>query len=210
MGLLERLGLPTGRAAKIIDGLHPEQPHTSGNTPKPDMLPLPAGEDGQRPNPKRNVLVAITGHDLDCETMTMACNIAKTKKAGVYAIYGIEVPRKLAIDAELPQETETASEALERAAAVADQMHMRIDPEIVQSRNFGQSLVEEARAHECALVILGLPYHLGVGGHFDLGEAADYVLKNAPCRVWLVRGQRPEGADRSERTERRESVSANR
>ena len=207
MGLLERLGLPTGRATKIIDGLHPEQPHTSGNTPKPDMLPLPAGEDGQRAHTKRNVLVAITGHDLDCETVTMACNIAKMKKAGVYAIYGIEVPRKLAIDAELPQETEAASEALERAAAVADQMHMRIDPEIVQSRNFGQSLVDEARAHECALVILGLPYHLGIGGHFDLGETADYVLKNAPCRVWLIRGQRPENAERAERTERRESIS---
>lgn len=207
MGLLERLGLPTGRAAKIIDGQHPEQLHTSGNTPKPDMLPL---EDGQNPNPKRNVLVAINGHDLDCETMTMACNIAKTKKSSVYAIYGIEVPRKLAIDAELPEETEAASEALERAAAVADQMHMHISPEIVQSRNFGQSLVEEARAHECALVILGLPYHLGVGGHFDLGEAADYVLKNAPCRVWLIRGQRPENADRPERTERRENLVATR
>lgn len=207
MGLLERLGLPTGRAAKIIDGQHPEQFHTSGNTPKPDMLPL---EDGQRTNPKRNVLVAISGHDLDCETVTMACNIAKTKKSNVFAIFGIEVPRKLAIDAELPEETEAASAALERAAGVAEQMHMRVTPEIVQSRNLGQSLVEEARAHECALVILGLPYHLGVGGHFDLGDTADYVLKNAPCRVWLIRGQRPENADHPERAERRENLVATR
>lgn len=208
MGLLERLGLPTGRAAKIIDGQHPEQPHTSGNTPKPDMLPLSAGEGGAQSNPKRNVLVAVSGHDLDCETVTMACNIAKMKKSSIFAIYGIEVPRKLAIDAELPQETEAAGDALERASAVAEQMHMRLDPEIVQSRNFGQSLVEEARAHECALIILGLPYHLGVGGHFDLGEAADYVLKNAACRVWLVRGQRTENVERPERAERRESMSA--
>lgn len=207
MGLLERLGLPTGRAMKIIDGRHPEQLHTSGNAPKPDMLPLPEDADGLHTHPKRNVLVAITGHDLDCETMTMACNIAKMKKAGVYAIYGIEVPRKLAIDAELPKETETASEALERASAVADQMHMHIDPEIVQSRNFGQSLVDEARAHECALVILGLPYRVGVGGHFDLGDTADFVLKNAPCRVWLIRGQRPESAERIERADRRETIS---
>ena len=209
MGLLERLGLPAGRATKIIDGLHPEQLHTSGNTPKPDMLPLPEGDDGQHAHTKRNVLVAVTGHDLDCETVTMACNIAKMKKAAIYAIYGIEVPRKLAIDAELPQETEAASEALERATSVADQMHMHVAPEIVQSRNFGQSLVEEARAHECALIILGLPYHLGLGGHFDLGEAADYVLKNAPCRVWLVRGQRPESAE-PERSGRRENLAATR
>ena len=161
--------------------------------PKPDMLPL-EGDDGKNPYGKRHIVVAITGQPLDTELVTLACNLAKVKKANVLAVYGIEVPRKLAIDAEMPQETAEAGRALDCAAQVADQMHLRIEPEIVQSRNFGQSLVEEARAHECSLVILGLPYHVGLGGHFDLGDTADYVLKNSPCRVWLVRGQQPEEA----------------
>lgn len=192
MGLLERLGFPGGHAAKIIDGQHPGLFSANGNAPKPDMLPLPDDDAGKGAHCKRNVLVAISGKDLDNETVTLACNLAKAKKASVYVVYGIEVPRKLPIDAEMPAETQAAGIALERAASVAEQMHVRIDPEIIQSRHFGQSLVDEAGAHDCALVIVGLPYHLGMGGHFDLGETADFVLKNSPCRVWLVRGQRPE------------------
>ena len=207
MGLLERLGFPTGHATKIIDGHHPGHLHTSGKTPKPDMLPLPEDEDGQQVHRPRNILVAVTGTDLDNEVVTLACNLSKKKKGSVFAVYGIEVPRKLPIDAELPQQTQAAGEALEQAADVAEQSSVRIEPEIIQSRNFGQSLVDEAVAHDCALLILGLPYHLGVGGHFDLGEAADFVLKNAPCRVWLVRGPRadveprPETGERAERPE---------
>lgn len=211
MGLLERLGFPTGHATKIIDGHHPGHLHTSGKTPKPDMLPLPEDEDGQQVHRPRNILVAVTGTDLDNEVVTLACNLSKKKKGNVFAVYGIEVPRKLPIDAELPQQTQAAGEALDQAADVAEQTSVRIEPEIIQSRNFGQSLVDEAVAHDCALLILGLPYHLGVGGHFDLGEAADFVLKNAPCRVWLVRGQRADVEPRpetGERTERPESVGA--
>jgi K+-sensing histidine kinase KdpD len=135
--------------------------------PKPDMLPID-GEDAKGAFCKRNIVVAVTGTDLDTELVSMAGNIGKAKKANVFAVYGIEVPRKLAIDAEMPEETEAADRALRRATQIADQMHVHIEPEIVQSRNFGQSLVDEALAHECSLVILGLPYNVGLNGHFDL------------------------------------------
>jgi nucleotide-binding universal stress UspA family protein len=161
--------------------------------PKPDMLPL-EGDDGRNANCKRNIVVAVTGNDLDTELVSLACNLAKAKKSNVYAVYGIQVPRKLAIDAEMPEETATATRALNVAERLADQMHQHLEPEIVQSRNIGQSLVDEAKAHECTLVVLGLPYNVGVGGHFDLGDTADFVLKHSPCRVWLVRGQQTEPA----------------
>jgi nucleotide-binding universal stress UspA family protein len=172
------------------------------------MLPI-EGEDGKGANCKRNIVVAVNGSDLDTELLSLACNIGKAKKANVYVVYGIEVPRKLAIDAEMPEETAVAGRALDRASRVAEQMHVHVEPEIVQSRNFGQSLVDEARAHECSLVILGLPYHVGMGGHFDLNDTADYVLKNAPCRVWLVRGQQAQTAESGdEAPAQRESVGA--
>jgi nucleotide-binding universal stress UspA family protein len=197
--LFERVGFPLGHATKIIEGQHPEL-HLSGNAPKADALPMPELDEGERPTARRNIVVAVNGSPLDCEVMALACMIAKSKKASVYTVYGIEVPRKLAIDADMPRETESANEALSVAAQVADQYHVQIEPEIIQSRNFGQSLVEEAKAHECSLVILGLPYHVGLGGTFDLSETVDYALKNAPCRVWLVRGTPDEAASgKSER-----------
>jgi len=194
------LGIPSGRAAKVIDGHHPGQLQAGGSAtmPKPDMLPLPEGDDAKNPNCKRNILVAVTGDELDTELVTMAANIAKMKKANVYAVFGIEVPRKLAVDAEMPDESQAADDALQVARALADQMHVHLEPEIVQSRHLGPSLVEESKAHDCSLVILGLPYHVGVGGHFELSEMAEYVLKNAPCRVWLVRGQPVEMAEAKE------------
>jgi nucleotide-binding universal stress UspA family protein len=211
VGLFERLGFPAGRAAKVIDGQHPEPGQPNGNAPKPDMLPLTEGEDGQRIQTKRNVLVAISGKKVDDEVVSLACTLAKAKKVNVYVVYGIEVPRKLALDDEMPQETQAANEALDRAAYIAEQLHVRIQPEILQSRNFGQSLVDEAAAHECSLLVVGLPYQLGLGGHFDLGNTVDYVLKNAPCRVWTIRGQRCEtGGAESAKTTRQEAMPASR
>src|SRR5260221_9013431 len=99
------------------------------------------------------------------------------------------------MDAETQAERAGATSAIERAAAIAEQMHVHIEPEIIQSRNFGQSMVDEASAHDCALLILGLPYHLRIGGHFDLGDTAEYGLQHAPRRVWLIRGRRPEAGE---------------
>jgi nucleotide-binding universal stress UspA family protein len=106
----------------------------------------------------------------------------------------IEVQRKVALYVEMPEETQAANDALDRASAIAEQLHVRVQPEIIQSRNFGQSLVDEAVAHDCSLLVVGLPYQLGIGCNFDLGGTVDYVLKNAMCRVWMIRGQRSEVA----------------
>jgi nucleotide-binding universal stress UspA family protein len=193
VGILERLVFPNGRVAKIIDGLHPEtnRPDADQSTPT-DALPLPEGHDGQATNRKLNILVAVKGADLDKELVSLACGLAKQKKVEVFAIYGIQVPRTLPVDAEMPAETQQGREALEFAEHVAERLNTPLEAEIIQSRHFGQSLVDEASTHDCALVVLGVPFKVGCQGHFDLDETADYVLKNAPCRVWVVRGQPPE------------------
>ncbi|MGO8949432.1 MAG: universal stress protein [Ktedonobacterales bacterium] len=212
MGLFGRLGFPAGRAAKVIDGQHPDLTPPSGNTPKPDMLPIAEGDERQRAQTKRNVLVAISGKAVDNEVVSLACTVAKAKKVNVYVVYGIEVPRKLALDAEMPEETQTANEALDRATGIAEQLHVSVQPEIIQSRNFGQSLVDEATAHDCSLLVVGLPYQLGIGGNFELGGTVDYVLKNALCRVWMIRGQyhEPGSAGSTKALHREESLAAGR
>jgi nucleotide-binding universal stress UspA family protein len=211
VGLFGRLGFPAGRAAKVIDGQHPDPIQPNGNAPKPDVLPLSEAEERQHIHTKRNVLVAISGKAVDDEVVSLACTVAKAKKVNVYVVYGIEVPRKLALDAEMPDETQAANEALDRASIIAEQLQVRVQPEIIQSRNFGQSLVDEAVAHECSLLVVGLPYQLGIGGHFDLGNTADYVLKNAMCRVWMIRGQCSEAnTGGSGKAHRQEAISAGR
>jgi len=192
-------GKPYRRSNKIIDGQHTtnDATHFNGSALKPDLLPLSDEQNGNGAHGKRGLLVAVTGSDLDREVMTLACKVAQEKKAPIFAVYGIEVPRTKAIDDEMPTETEKAHQALDCVATVAQQLHMVIEPEIVQSRHFGHSLVDEAEAHDCALLIMGLPYRIGVGGQIEGTEALEYVLRSAPCKVWVVRGLPQEKTERS-------------
>lgn len=193
VGLFERL-VPQRRAARVIDGLHLAENHPGANesTPRPDMMPLP---DEQDPQCKKNVLVVVTGSEQDRELITLACTIAKKKKSQVFAVFGIEVPRTLPVDADMTRESEQGNTALDAAMSVAAQLNFPIEPEIVQSRSLGQSFVDEGEVHGCSLIILGLPYRFGRTGQVCLDDTAQFVLKNAAHRVWLVRGEpqeRPE------------------
>ncbi|MGE5334891.1 MAG: universal stress protein [Nitrososphaerota archaeon] len=201
MGLLERL-VPQRKAAKVIDGLHLMENHPGADesTPKPkikpDMMPLPNEQD---PQCKKNVLVVVTGSEQDRELVTLACTVAGMKKSQVYAVFGIEVPRTLPVDAEMAKESEQGNAALDAATAVAAQLNFPIEPEIVQSRSLGQSFVDESEVHRCSLIILGLPYRFGRTGQVCLDDTAQFVLKNAPHRVWLVRGEPGEPKERADR-----------
>jgi K+-sensing histidine kinase KdpD len=184
MSILERLGLHPGRAADKVDTEH-EIAHYSLGKGESGRVAAPA-ENGVGP---RNVLVAIHGDEMDDELIRLSCMMAKGKKGRVFGVYGVEVPRTLPVDATLPEVTEKAGQALEHAVELAERANFEIEPEIVQSRNYGQSLVDEAESHQCGLLILGIPYRTDRSGRFDPGEVVPYVLTHAKCRVWVIRGQ---------------------
>ena len=49
------------------------------------------------------------------------------------------------------------------------------------------ALVDEASERGADLLVVGLPYRTRFGGDFAIGRTVPYVLKNAPCAVWVVR-----------------------
>lgn len=61
-----------------------------------------------------------------------------------------------------------------------------MESELLQAREVGPALVDEAIERGVDLIIIGVPYKKRFG-EFNLGKVAPYMLKNAPCRVWLVR-----------------------
>jgi K+-sensing histidine kinase KdpD len=187
MSILERLRLHPGRAADKLDG---EREIAHFSFPGRESAKISAiAENGAGP---RNVLVAIHGDEMDDELVRLSCMMAKGKKGRVFGVYGVEVPRTLPVDATLPEVTEKAGQALEHAVELAERASFEIEPEIVQSRNYGQSLVDEAESHQCGLLILGIPYRTDRSGRFDPGEIIPYVLTHAKCRVWVIRGQQRE------------------
>ncbi len=197
VSILERLLYQHGNAAKTSDrhraGVTSDE--TSGHC-KPDMLPLDGSNEACT---TCNILVSVTGDALDHELMALACAVAEEKQAKViHVMYGIEVPRTKSVDEEMPRERALAGQVLNEAQADAKTCQAKVDPEYFQSRNIGQSLVAAASEHHCSLLIVGVPYNASTEGQFELTETVDYVLKNAPCRVWVVRGQAPESATESE------------
>lgn len=175
-------------------------PHTATDAVKTDyasaqrpaaqanILPLSAtNRDGAAPR-QRNILVALTDNTMDDEAVSVACSLARKRKVEAIAVYGIQVPRKRALDDDMPDETEVANATLDAAKEVASQLQAPLETEIVHTRHLGQTLIQEAKDHECALIVMGVSYRVGFNNQFALSETAEYVLKHAPCRVWLVRG----------------------
>jgi nucleotide-binding universal stress UspA family protein len=132
------------------------------------------------------VLVAVSGSKSDDEAITLACNTAKKNRATVYVIYVIEVRRALPLDAELPLENRRGEEVLSHADSIAEKLDYNLETELLQAREAGSVIVDEANERNVDLIVLGVDYKRRFG-EFTLGDTAPYVMKNARCRVWLCR-----------------------
>lgn len=131
-----------------------------------------------------NILVALSGSELDRELVRLACNTAKAQHGLVYVVRVVEVPREHPLDAAL--DNTAALGMLDEAIAEAEKVHFEVDAELIQAREAGSCLVDEANARECDLIVMGLVPRTRFG-QFHLGDTVPYVLAQAPCRVWVVR-----------------------
>lgn len=134
----------------------------------------------------KKVLVPISGSKTDEEAVNLACAIAKRNKATIYAIYVIEVKRTLPLDAEIASESVKGEGVLARIELVAEEQDYEVETELLQAREAGQAIVDEAVERKVDLIIMGVDYKRRFG-EFTLGATAPYVLRNAPCKVWLCR-----------------------
>ena len=132
-----------------------------------------------------DIAVVVDGKKLDNELVRLACLMAKKARRKVHLVHVIEVPRTLPLKAVLTKESENADKILTEALAVAEESGCDAVAEVVQAREAGTAIVDEARDHNCALIMLGLVRDTHKV-HNDLGKTVPYVLTNAPCRVWVV------------------------
>jgi nucleotide-binding universal stress UspA family protein len=58
---------------------------------------------------------------------------------------------------------------------------------LLQARDVAAALVDEAIESGVDAILVGLPYRKRFGGDFVIGRTIPYVLKHAPCEVWIVR-----------------------
>ena len=130
------------------------------------------------------LLVPIVGSRITDEMMVLACQLATEKQSAVDALYVIEVPFNLPLDARLPQERENAKALLEQAAVVADQFGVTMTPIVVTARAAGRAIVDEAKERRSEVIILGAMRKRRFTER-AFGGTIDYVLQHAPCEVLI-------------------------
>jgi nucleotide-binding universal stress UspA family protein len=133
------------------------------------------------------LLIAVKGDQTDTEVMLMATALARRFSATVYAIYVIEVKRSLPIDAEMGPEIEKGEELLDSVEQFCESAQVPVETALLQAREIGPAIVDEAVERGVDGILLGIAQRQRPDESV-IGPTASYVIKNAPCRVWLSRG----------------------
>ena len=128
--------------------------------------------------------MSVTGTEADEEAIKLACRLTKRNKGRICAVYVITIERTLPLDAEMVPEIKKAEGILDHMEIVADEENCEIVTDILQAREAGLAIVDEAVEREVDLIVMGVTYGTRFG-QFSLGNVVPYVLKNAPCRVIL-------------------------
>jgi nucleotide-binding universal stress UspA family protein len=143
-------------------------------------------------SPFRRAVLGVNGGPGDQAIIRLACELARPAHADVVAVHIVEIDWTLPLDADVASRSDAAQQVLDSAEATAEQARYQVEPVLLQARDVGAALVDEASERGADLLMLSLPYRTRFGGDFALGSTIPYVFKNAPCAVWVVREPMPE------------------
>jgi nucleotide-binding universal stress UspA family protein len=139
----------------------------------------------------KKVLVPISGTKADEEAIRLSCRLAKKAGGKIYVTYVIQVDRSLPLDAEVKPEIDKAEQVLDQAECIAEEQDYNVETDLLQSREIGPAIVDEAIERGVDLITIGLSYEKKFGA-FSIGDTIPYILKNAPCWVLICREPIPE------------------
>ncbi|MCX7911863.1 MAG: universal stress protein [Dehalococcoidales bacterium] len=143
----------------------------------------------------RQILVPVGGiRDVDEETVKLACRLAKINKGKVLVVYVVTVKRALPLDAEIESEIKKAEDILDNAEGIAAEEGYEVETDVLQAREVGPAIVDEAVERSVSLILMGISYKQRFG-QFSLGNVVPYVLKNSPCPVILYQQHTVAGQD---------------
>jgi APA family basic amino acid/polyamine antiporter len=127
-------------------------------------------------------IIVPTKGDIEASMLQAACKIALRDKSRILAIYIIEVPMTLPVDASLPIEKEKGEKALDQAEMIAKEYGVPIETKLIQARSAGKAIVDEAIKRKADLILLGQS-EKNKATDILSGKTIDYVAQNAPCKV---------------------------
>jgi nucleotide-binding universal stress UspA family protein len=135
----------------------------------------------------RRAVVALSGHPNGQRLIHLVAEVAKVQKAEIIGVHVVEVDWSMPLDMDVAGRSDDIQQVLDLAEGTAESIGVPLESVLLQARDVGAALVDEAVEREADLLVVGLAYRTKFGGDFAIGRTIPYVLKNAPCAVWVVR-----------------------
>ncbi len=141
---------------------------------------------------QRAIVVPVTGGTGDERVLDILGRLLQQTSTNITLVYVLEVVQSISLDAELPDAVNRGEVVLAQAERYArgeigkNIRLSNVTTEILQARAAGAAIVDEAFERHADAIVMSSAVRT-IHGRSTIGETADYVLKNAPCEVILVR-----------------------
>ena len=162
-----------GSHRTIVDDAVAAQPYTG---PRPET-PMAT---------QHTILVPVVNSPASLQAVAVACGTARQRKSKVYAVHVIEVLRTMPLNADMESEARRGEQLLRKVEQTGHSAGCQVIGELLQAREAGQAIVDEARERQADMIVMGIDHKARLGD-FEIGAAAQFVLKHASCEVWVVR-----------------------
>ena len=135
--------------------------------------------------PVRHILLTYVATPWEEKVLLLVARFARAMRAKLTVIHVVQIPPRQPVDAPDPEALEQAEEILARAEALAQRERVQIDSDVIQARDAGYAVVETARQLEVDVLVAAGAWS-AQHPQLPVGETAAYLLRHAPCPVWLV------------------------
>ncbi len=146
----------------------------------------------------RRILVPVHGGALDEYAINLAASVCEENgRTDLTLVYVVEVPQRLALDAELPCDIETGESVLQDARQYAESLKTvkwrKIATELLQARMASSAIVDESIERGADAIVISTANRRR-RGTLTQGDTVPFILDNAPCNVLVIRPSTLEGA----------------
>ncbi len=137
----------------------------------------------------------VSGGPVDQRLIEVVQNMCHRKQVEITLVYVVEVQQSMPLDAELPDEINHGEAVLRELSDVAsghlDSHGGHVYTELLQALSAGTAIVDEAIDKNADAILIGANLRRQFG-RLTTGETVEYVLRNAPCEVIVLRQALPD------------------
>jgi nucleotide-binding universal stress UspA family protein len=136
------------------------------------------------------IIIPVSGGSEDDRAIDLVGELAQRHPTSITLVYVVEVQQAMPLDAELPDAVARGENVLSRTEQLTRlRLPTSVDlisTDLLQARSAGAAIVDEAIEQNADLILMATRITIKYGKQAT-GEAASYVIKNAPCDVILIR-----------------------